>query len=190
MVSENDILKAKDPVDKARDLIAESGDLSRGKAKKLFELPFTGLVDEIDSETLSYVFDSAVEESTVNDRIMWNGAFNSYAATMNLIKVIRKPGDFVEGSGGSYAQEVMAAPNRMGMVYALLRKHKDMSASDVQSILEIAHSTALIGLSNAARDAVFLFATDRGVSWFEVATQYDTVIDIVQRVKRPLYEHL
>lgn len=191
MTTESDILKSRNPVDKTRDLIGEiSGDLTKKKAKRIFETPFTGVVNELDEDVRDTLFEAAIDEATPADHILWAGAFNSYAASLQLVEAIRKPGSFVEGSGSAYANEVLSGGNPISMVYALFRKNKDMSETEAKNLLELAHSTALIGLSNDARDAVFNYAVERGVSWFEVANQYDAVTDIVSRVKRPIYANL
>lgn len=192
MTLENDILSAKDPIDKARDVIAEnSAELTPKKARKLFEAAFTKILDELEDYDREFLFEMALEESgATDDRILWGSAFNSYAALLALVKAIRKPGEFKEGTPSSYADEVMSAGNPLGAVFALFRKHKDMSRNDAKGILELAFSSSLVGLSNEAREAVFDYAADRGVSWLEVGQAYDNVIDVVRRIKRPLYADL
>lgn len=192
MTTESDILKAKDPVDKTRDLLSEiSSELTEKKARKIFELPFTKLVNELDDDDLlDSIFNAAVEESTVNGKVMWAGAFNCFASILELIKLVRIKGSFKEGSGSSYADEVQAVGNPIAAVYSLFRKHKEMSEAEGKALLELGHHNALLGLSNVARDAVFGYASDRGVSWLEIASQYDAIMDIVRQAKRPIYEEL
>jgi len=194
-MDETTVAKAKDPVDATRDIVQErAGKLTEKSAKKLFELPYEqrGRLGDFDEETRELIFETAVNEAKdpKTGKLLWGSAFNSYAALLELVKVVRTPGEFKESSSGQYAEQVFNAPNRVGAVFAILRKHKDMGAEDARNLLELAHSTALIGLSTDARKAVFAYAADRGVSWLEVANIYSELADIIARVKRQLYPEL
>jgi hypothetical protein len=191
MVDETTLAKAKDPVDATRDLIAERSEkLNKKSARKLFETAYDqrGKLSDFDEDVREVIFDTAIEEGgEQNGRPLWGAAFNSYAALQNLIKDIRIPGEFKEGTGGQYAEEVLNARNRVSAVFALFRKHKDMSDEDARSILELAHVTYLAGLSSEARKALYNYAADRGVSKLEVANQYVSLAELASKVKRNLY---
>lgn len=190
-MDETTLAKAKDPVDATRDLIAERSEkLNKKTARRLFETSYEqrGKLADFDEDVRQLIFDTAIEEGgEQNGRPLWGGAFNSYAALMQLIQDIRTPGEFKEGSGGQYAEEVYKANNRVGAVFSLLRKHKDMSDEDARSILELAHVTYLAGLSTDARKALYAYAADRGVSKLEVGNQYATLAELVSKVKKNRY---
>lgn len=190
-MDETTLAKAKDPVDATRDLIAErSQKLNKKTARKLFETSYEqrGKLADFDEDVRQLIFDTALEEGgEQNGRPLWGAAFNSYAALMQLIQDIRVPGEFKEGSGGQYAEDVFNARNRVGAVFSLLRKHKDMSDEDARSILELAHVTYLAGLSTDARKALYAYAADRGVSKLEVGNQYVALAELVSKVKKNRY---
>lgn len=190
-MDETTLAKAKDPVDATRDLVAErSSKLNKKSARKLFEAAYDqrGKLDDFDEDVREVIFETALEEAgEQNGQTLWGDAFNSYAALQKLIKDIRVPGEFKEGTGGQYAEEVFASRNRVGAAFSLLRKHKDMSDEDARSILELAHVTYLAGLSTEARKALYNYAADRGVSKLEVANQYVSLAELASKVKRNLY---
>lgn len=193
-MDETTVAEAKDPVDATRDLVAErSANLTEKSARKLFEAPYEkkGRLNDFDEETRELIFNTALEEGgTSKGKQLWGAAFNSYAALMELIAEIRKPGEFKETSGGQYAESIYESRSPIGAVFALLRKHKDMSDEDARGLLEQAHGTALAGLSTEARKALYNYAADRGVSKLEVANQYVNLADLASRVKRSLYPEL
>lgn len=190
-MDETTLAKAKDPVDATRDLIAERSEkLNKKTARKLFETAYEqrGKLADFDEDVRELIFDTAIEEGgEQNGRPLWGAAFNSYAALQKLIQDIRTPGEFKEGTGGQYAEDVFNARNRVGAVFSLLRKHKDMSDEDARSILELAHVTYLAGLSTEARKAIYAYASDRGVSKLEVGNQYVSLAELASKVKKNRY---
>lgn len=192
MSLESEIQSARNPIEKARDVIADhSADLTLSKARKLFEAPFAKTLEELDQSVQDVLISLSLEEAGASSgKIIWGSAFNSYAALLQLVEAIRKPGPYKESAPSSYADEVMAAGNPLAASFAVFRKHKDMARNDAKSILELVHANALAGLSSDAREAVFTYAADRGVTWLEIAQQYDNAVDVVRSVKRPLYADL
>jgi len=194
MADEKTIAQAKDPVDATRELVAErSATLTDKSARKLFELPYgiRGQLEDFDEATKSALFESAKEEAAVpSGSVMWGAVFNSYAALLELVHTVRIPGEWKETSGGPYAQQVIESPNRIATVFAIFRKHKEIGDEEARQMLEFAHNTALVGLSTEARKALFAYAQERGVGWFEVTNQYTAVAELVARIKRPIYAEL
>ncbi len=194
MADEKLIAQAKDPVDATRELIAEkASELTDKSARKLFELPYAqrGRLDDFDEETKKALFETAKEEAAVpSGAVMWGAVFNSYAALLELVRTVRIQGEWKESSGGPYAQQVIESPNRIATVFAIFRKHKDIGEEEARQMLEFAHNTALIGLSTDARRALFAYAQERGVGWFEVTNQYTTLAELVSRIKSPIYAEL
>jgi len=182
-------------VDTNRDEIDERADkLNRGTAKKLFEKPYAehGRLENFTEEDKQLIFDLAIEEggTSANGKPFWAMAYNSYVSLMNLIEAIRVPGDYDEKIKSEHADTVANAMNRVGTVFALFRKYPNLGAEESRQLLEVAHSTALAGLSLEARKALYDYATDRGTNLLEIANEYVVVADLIMRVKRNPYPHL
>lgn len=182
-------------VDANRDEIDErAAKLNRGTAKRLFEKPYAehGRLDDFTDEDKQLIFDLAMEEGGFfdGDKPHWAMAYNSYVSLMNLIETIRIPGEYDEKIRSEHGDTVANAMNRVGTVFALFRKYPDMSDEEARQLLEVAHSTALAGLSLEARKALYNYASDRGTNPLEVANEYIAVADLIMRVKRNPYPHL
>lgn len=194
-ISAEKIRRANIFVDANRDEIDERAEkLNLGTAKKLFEKPYEehGRLYDFTEDDKQLIFDLAIEEGGIaaNGKPHWAMAYNSYVSLMNLIEKIRVPGEYDEKIRSEHADTVANAMNRVGTVFALFRKYPNMGAEETRQLLEVAHSTALAGLSLEARKALYDYAADRGTNPLEIANEYVTVADLIMRVKRNPYPHL
>lgn len=194
MSDESVIAKAKDMVDATRDLVFERlNELNLKTAKQLFETPYDlrGELQDFDKELKSILFETAVNESLDSSgKPIWGSAFNSYASLLELVRVIRTPGEFKGSPSGALVKEVEASSNRLASVFAIFRKNKNLTALESQQMLELAMSTSISGLSDVARKAVYEYAEEHSGEPFELINQYLELCDIVARVKRPFCTEL
>lgn len=194
MSDESVIAKAKDMVDATRDLVFERlNELNLKTAKQLFETPYDlrGELQDFDKELKSILFETAVNESLDSSgKPIWGSAFNSYASLLELVRVIRTPGEFKGSPSGALVKEVEDSSNRLASIFAIFRKNKNLTALESQQMLELAMSTSISGLSDVARKAVYEYAEEHSGEPFELINQYLELCDIVARVKRPFCTEL